>query len=170
MLASMLSLVNNARCRARPDEQADVLHPLRVMGNLKMKDEELNCIALGHELLNRTTTSISDLVVAGMSDRVINGLILMKHAATVEETLDNICTSHDTMIVGLQCLLDRGALCDTDGLSRDKARTMKKYYKGYLRIAEGLNVMERDGFQRPGSELTFRTITEMSLELKKSRR
>ena len=55
MLSNMLELVSTAHCKLDPNTRAGVLHPIRVMANMKTNDVELNCIALGHELLNKTT-------------------------------------------------------------------------------------------------------------------
>ena len=142
MLSSMLQLVSSTHTTDRPYDRICVLHPIRTMAGLKTNDEELNCIALGHELLNQTDVSLTTLIRAGMSHRVITGLVLLKEAPTLEETLDNICTSTDTMLVGLQCLLDRGAMVSTEGLGKEKARKIRGYHEGYMRIAGVLNDMD----------------------------
>ena len=143
MLSNMLQLVSSAQCNNDPDTRAGVLHPLRVMAGLKTNDMELNCIALGHELLNKTTMPLRMIVEAGMSDRVLTALLLLKEASTLEETLDNICTSYDAMRVAQQCLLDRGALCSTTGLSREKTKVVRGYHESYMRVADALNEYDR---------------------------
>ena len=143
MLSNMLQLVSSAQCNNDPNTRAGVLHPLRVMAGLKTNDEELNCIALGHELLNKTTMPLRMIVEAGMSDRVLTALLLLKEASTLEETLDNVYTNYDAMRVTQQCLLDRGALCNTIGLSREKTKVVRGYHESYMRVADALNEYDR---------------------------
>ena len=144
MLSKMLELVSTAHCRHDPNTRAGVLHPLRVMANMKTNDEELNCIALGHELLNKTTMPLRNIVEVGMSDRVIEGLLLLKEAPTLDETLDNICSSYDSARVGLACLLDRGALLGNVGCNKEKQRAGEELHRAYMRIARELNTIERN--------------------------
>lgn len=57
-----------------------ILHPLQVMHLLNTQDEELQVIAVGHDLLEDTNITVQDLEDAGFSARVINGIIaLTKH-------------------------------------------------------------------------------------------
>ena len=67
MLSSMLQLVSSTHATDRPYDRICVLHPIRTMAGLKTRDEELNCIALGHELLNETDVSLTTLMrIAGV--------------------------------------------------------------------------------------------------------
>lgn len=58
-----------------------ILHPLKVMHYLKSDDEELQCIALGHDLIEDTFKHFADGVGAlrynGFSDRVIQGILAL---------------------------------------------------------------------------------------------
>ena len=75
MLANMLVLTTQAH-----DGQFDkggqpyILHCLAVMHKLKTNDEELQCIALGHDLVEDTNVTYLDLYQQGFSDRVVNGI------------------------------------------------------------------------------------------------
>lgn len=53
------------------------LHCLAVMQLLNTDDEELMCIALGHDLFEDTTVTAISLRVAGMSERIIKGIVAM---------------------------------------------------------------------------------------------
>ena len=72
MLATMLVIATNAH-----DGQYDkggapyILHPLKVMHYLKSDDEELMCMALGHDVIEDTPVTYKDLRDAGISERVI---------------------------------------------------------------------------------------------------
>ena len=152
MLSSMLRIVSVAHEPSALYSRADVLHPIRVMTALKSYDEELNCIALGHELLNKTSVTVDDLVIAGMSDRVIRGIILFKDAPTPAQTLDNISSTYDTIRVAMPCLLDRGALADTANVSSLTAKKIEAYHRAYMRMAGLVNGAEHCkllGLQHP---------------------
>jgi hypothetical protein len=51
-----------------------ILHPLKVMYYLKSNDEELQCIALAHDLVEDTDTSYDELREMGFSERIIQGI------------------------------------------------------------------------------------------------
>ena len=134
MLTEMLKIVTTAHEFRAPHHRASVLHPIRVMAAMRTEDEELNCIALGHELLNKTTVTINDLVKSSMSDRVIRGIILFKDAGTPALTIENICQTRDTALVGIQCIVDRTAT--KTGMSKE---TRLALYNAHRRMAERLN-------------------------------
>jgi len=126
-----------------------MLHPIRTMTSLKTNDEELNCIAAGHDLLNVTDVTLNDLVIVGFTDRILKGIILLKETDTIEQSLDNICQSEDTMKVAMSCLLDRGALFN---ISSAKSKNTNLYYKSYMRINDYLKDVETCamlGLKRP---------------------
>ena len=142
MLSSMLLLVTNTHTIAEPDARISILHPMRTMANLKSNNEELNCIALGHELLNHTAIKIGDLVRAGMSDRVITGLILLKDCDTIEESIENVCQTYDTMRVGLACLIDRGPWIDLTTLTTVQKLEVTTFHASYLKISAAMKAYE----------------------------
>jgi hypothetical protein len=141
MLSNMLRIVSNAYNSGTGD-RFPVLHSMRTMAGLKTNDEHLNCIALGHELLNKTDVTIPELSRAGMSNRVLTGLILMKNDVTFEKTLDNISENYDASRVALVCLLDRGALLDNERLSQAEADERLRLQRGYMKIAAALNALD----------------------------
>lgn len=152
MLRAMLEIVNDTHHEHTLYDRASLLHPIRVMTALKSTDIELNCIALGHELLNKTTVTVDDLVRAHMSDRVISGIILFKDAATPEQTLNNLCSSYDTIRISLPCLLDRGAFADTKGMSKKSAAKLEDYRLAYMRMAgllKGAETCQLLGLKHP---------------------
>lgn len=135
MLTEMLKIVTDTHHDHHTlYDRANVLHPIRVMTAMRTNDEELNCIALGHELLNKTTVTVDDLVRAHMSDRVIRGIILFKDAGTPALSIVNISSSYDTIRVALPCLIDRGAFVDTKGMNKKSAAKLEDYREAYMRM------------------------------------
>ena len=80
-----------------------VLHLLTVMHYANAEDEELQCIALGHDLLEDTDVSAHWLHANGFSDRVIKGIeTLTKSDDDTERTyLDRILANPDAIVVKL---------------------------------------------------------------------
>jgi (p)ppGpp synthase/HD superfamily hydrolase len=58
-----------------------ILHPLKVMHYLKSDDEELQCIAVGHDLIEDTFGSVQNgvdtLRYHGMTERIIEGILAL---------------------------------------------------------------------------------------------
>lgn len=147
MLSKMLQIVTEAHDSDQILKRGNVLHPIRTMVAMRSDDEELNCIALGHELLNTTHVTLNDLIRSNMSDRVLQGIILLKDTDTLEQTLVNICQTDDTMSVGLACLMDRGAISRDNGVA-----TAVEHYKSYMRIANymrDIKTCKTLGLKRP---------------------
>jgi len=75
LLSNMLVLMVNAH-RGQFDKGGNPyqLHPIKVMHYLKTDDEELQCIALLHDVIEDTKTSYQDLRDIGCTERVINAV------------------------------------------------------------------------------------------------
>lgn len=74
-LARMLAVATQAH--ANQFDRAGlpyILHPIKVMQLLKTDDEELQCIALGHDLIEDTGMTPLDLEDLGFSKRVVEGI------------------------------------------------------------------------------------------------
>lgn len=54
-----------------------ILHPLTVMNMLQTEDEELQCIALGHDLVEDCKVTYQDLSDQGFTKRIIEGIKAM---------------------------------------------------------------------------------------------
>lgn len=96
--------------------QSYILHPLTVMQYLETQDDELRCIAIGHDLIEDTEVTVEELYMAGMTKRVVEGILALtklpgepyhKYQAKVLANLDAV----------------RVKLCDIrHNLSPDRAR------------------------------------------------
>lgn len=75
MLSQMLMLATYKHAgQVDKSGQPYILHPLAVMHLLYTDDEELQCIALGHDLIEDTGVTTRDLENLGFSTRVIEGI------------------------------------------------------------------------------------------------
>ena len=75
LLSRMLLFATNAH-HGQFDKsgQPYILHPITVMHMLQTDDEELQCIALGHDLVEDCKVTYQDLWDQGFTERVIEGI------------------------------------------------------------------------------------------------
>ena len=137
MLDRMLVLATNAH-HGQFDRggRPYILHPLRVMSFLKTDDEELQCIALGHDVIEDTKTTYQDLRAAGMTDRVIEGIRVLTKVPgeTYDEYKDRVFASKDAMQVKLCDLRHNTDIRRLKGVTDKDIARMAKYHAFYMEI------------------------------------
>ena len=141
MLSTAIKIAVNAH-----DGQFDkggnayILHPLTVMHYLKSDDEELQAIAVLHDVIEDSDVTYSDLTEQGMSQRVIDALFLLtkQRGQTQEEYLNGILASEDAMKVKLADLRHNTDIRRLKGVTEKDIRRVEKYHKMYLQIKEKL--------------------------------
>lgn len=142
MLGKMLVLATVAH-----DGQQDkggqpyILHPLKVMHYLKTEDEELQCIALGHDLLEDTLTTRAELEHYGFSDRVIRGIEVLTRTpnSSYEEYKIGVLQSYDAMRVKKADLRHNTDIRRLKGVTTKDTERMMKYHRFYLEIEAELS-------------------------------
>ena len=141
MLSSMLRLATNAH-QGQFDKGGKpyILHPLKVMHYLKTDDVELQCIALGHDLIEDTEVTPDILLHAGMTDRVIDGILALTKVKgqTYEQYKEKVFASEDAMRVKLCDLRHNTDIRRLKGVTEKDVARMVKYYKFYLEIVQRL--------------------------------
>ena len=142
MLSTAILLATNAHA-GQFDKGGNpyILHPLTVMHKLKTTDEELQCIAILHDVVEDTDTTWEDLAKAGMSDRVIVGVAALtkQRGETYKDYKQKVLANKDAMLVKLEDLRTNSDLRRLKGISeKDIARTAK-YMQFYSEILEKLN-------------------------------
>jgi len=117
-----------------------ILHPLAVMNILNTDDEELQCIALGHDLIEDTAATYQDLRDAGMTERVIDGIRRMtkQPGQTLDEYKAVIFESTDAMLVKQADLTHNSDIRRLKGVSEKDIQRMAKYHRFYLEIRQRL--------------------------------
>jgi GTP diphosphokinase / guanosine-3',5'-bis(diphosphate) 3'-diphosphatase len=137
MLSSMLILMTNAHAGqfdrgGRPYQ----LHPLKVMHYLKSDDEELQCIALGHDVIEDTDVTYQDLYSSGMSERVVQGIrdLTKLPGETLEEYKIRVFSNLDAMLVKLCDLRHNTDIRRLKGVSQKDLDRMVRYQQFYLEI------------------------------------
>lgn len=141
MLATMLVLATNKHA-GQFDKGGNpyILHPLKVMHYLKSDDEELQCIALGHDIVEDTDTTYEELNEAGFSERVIVGIAALTKlpGQTLEQYKERIFSNKDAMLVKMADLRHNSDIRRLKGVTDKDVARVAKYMKFYSEIKERL--------------------------------
>lgn len=118
-----------------------ILHVLAVMHKLRTEDEELNCIALGHDLIEDTDTTFAELKEKGFTDRIINGIrnLTKIPGETTEEYMARVMSSVDSIRVKLCDLQHNSDIRRLKGLTEKDFKRLQKYNKMYLELKAALS-------------------------------
>jgi (p)ppGpp synthase/HD superfamily hydrolase len=141
MLASMLVIATNAHAgQFDKGGYPYILHPLKVMHYTKSSDEEIQCIALGHDVIEDTDVTYKDLREAGMSERVIEAInVLTKQPGqTLEEYKARVFSNPDAMIVKSADLRHNSDLRRLKGVSEKDFARIAKYMLFFAEITSKL--------------------------------
>lgn len=137
MLATMLVICTNAHA-GQFDKGGNpyILHPLKVMHYLKSFDEELMCIALGHDVIEDTRVTYRDLRDAGISERVINGIwrLTKQPGQTYDEYKEGVFASVDAMRVKAADLRHNSDIRRLKGVTDKDIARIAKYMQFYSEI------------------------------------
>ena len=142
MLSKMLLIATNAHYgQFDRGGQPYILHCLKVMHYAKTEDEELQCIAVGHDVIEDTKTTYQDLRDAGMSDRVIKGITALTKlpGQTLDEYKVGVFANEDAMRVKLADLRHNSDIRRLKGITEKDLERMKKYHQFYIELKERLN-------------------------------
>lgn len=115
-----------------------ILHCLKVMYYIKSDDEELQCIALGHDLVEDTDVTYVDLREMGFSNRIITGIRAMTkvRGETNDEYMIRIKACHDAIRVKLADLRHNSDIRRLKGITEKDIIRIEKYHKMYLELRE----------------------------------
>lgn len=141
MLSRMLVLVTNAHA-GQFDKAGKpyILHPLKVMHYVGGDDEELHCIALGHDVIEDTTTTYRDLRRAGMTWRVVDGIVALTKVSgeSLQDYKERVFANKDAMLVKLADLRHNSDIRRLKGVSAKDIARMTKYHEFHMEITARL--------------------------------
>lgn len=117
-----------------------ILHPLKVMYKLKSDDEELNCIAVGHDLVEDTDQTYEELRKSGMSERVIDGIKALTKVPgeSYDDYKGRVFANVDAMKVKSEDLRTNADLRRLKGITQKDIDRAVKYQIFYYEIQERL--------------------------------
>lgn len=142
MLDKMLMIATNAHHGQFDKGGAPyILHPLKVMHYLKSDDEELMCMALGHDVIEDTSVTYRDLRDAGISERVIKGITALTKVPgeTLEEYKERVFANPDAMRVKMCDLRHNSDIRRLKGVTEKDLARVAKYHTFYLEIRARLD-------------------------------
>jgi guanosine-3',5'-bis(diphosphate) 3'-pyrophosphohydrolase len=118
-----------------------ILHPLKVMHYLKTTDEELQCMALLHDVVEDTKTTWKDLEEIGCTERVINAVkaLTKQPGQTYDEYKECVFANEDAMRVKLCDLRHNTDIRRLKGVTQKDIERMAKYNQFFLEIQARLN-------------------------------
>lgn len=146
MLDKMIVIATNAHHGQYDKGGAPyILHPLRVMSFLKTTDEELQCMAVGHDVIEDTKTTYADLREAGISERVIDGIraLTKQPGQTLDEYKAQVFASPDAMQVKMCDLRHNSDIRRLKGVTEKDIARMAKYHTFYLEIQTRIDAREQ---------------------------
>jgi (p)ppGpp synthase/HD superfamily hydrolase len=142
MLNKMLVLATNAHA-GQYDKGGNpyILHPLKVMHYLRSEDEELQCIALGHDIIEDTEVDYCNLREEGFTDRIINGIQSLTRISgeTYEEYMEKVKANKDAVKVKMADLRHNSDIRRLKGVTDKDVARIAKYHKFYLELASELS-------------------------------
>jgi len=120
--------------------QPYICHCMTVMHKVKSSDPIVKQIAIMHDLVEGTDTTISDLIEMGFDTRVTDALHLLTHVKGVsyQTYIDGIATCKDAMLVKLADLRHNSDLTRLKGITEKDFERMQKYQKAYVQLKEAL--------------------------------
>lgn len=137
LLAAMLVFATNAHAGQYDKGGLPyILHPLKVMHYLKTDDEELQCIALGHDVIEDTKATYKELRDIGMTERIILGIrgLTKLPGQTPEEYKQGVFENVDSMKVKLADLRHNTDIRRLKGITDKDIARMAKYHLFYTEI------------------------------------
>lgn len=113
-----------------------ILHPLAVMYLLQTEDEELQQIAIGHDLAEDTGVTWQDLRELGISERVIDGIRCLTKipGESYDEYKAKVKSNPDSIRVKLADLSHNTDIKRLKGVSEKDMARMKRYFDFYLEL------------------------------------
>ncbi len=147
MLSKMLLLVTT-RFDGIFDKsgQPYILHCLKVMHYCKTDDEELQCIALGHDFIEDIfkhdhLAGYALLRREGFTERIINGIrnLTKVEGESIEDYTNRVKSSTDSMRVKLADLRHNSDIRRLKGLREKDLLRIQKYHTMYLEISAALS-------------------------------
>jgi (p)ppGpp synthase/HD superfamily hydrolase len=118
-----------------------ILHPMKVMHYLKSDDEELQCIALLHDVVEDTKTTWADLADIGCTVRIIEAVAALTKmpGQSYEQYKQGVFANEDAMRVKLADLRHNTDIRRLKGITEKDIARLAKYNQFYLEIQARLS-------------------------------
>lgn len=115
-----------------------ILHPIAVMQMLHTDDEQLQCIAIGHDLIEDTQITVERLEREGFPDRVVDGIwgMTKRDGDAYEPYILRLMDNDDCVIVKMCDLRHNSDLTRLKGVTVKDVDRAIKYQHTYHRLRQ----------------------------------
>lgn len=137
LLNKMLVLATNSHAGQFDKGGAPyILHPLAVMYDLEKADEEEQCIALGHDIVEDCGVTYVELRELGFTERVIDGIRCLTKVPgeTYDEYKAKVRSNKDSIKVKKSDLKHNTLIDRLRGVSPKDMARMERYFHFYLEL------------------------------------
>lgn len=112
------------------------LHPLAVMKILDTDDEELNCVAVGHDLIEDTHITAEILREYGFSARVVNAIVALTkvEGESYDDYQGRVLANYDAVCVKIADLTHNSDFRRLKGVTEKDLARLTKYAKFYTML------------------------------------
>lgn len=106
------------------------------MHRLRTEDEELQCIAVGHDLLEDTLTAVEELTALGFSERVVRGIDILtkREEQTQADYRQRVKSNIDAVRVKIEDLRHNSDIRRLKGVTEKDIARMVRYHEFYLEL------------------------------------
>ena len=113
-----------------------ILHPMKVMHYLKSDDEELQCVALLHDVVEDTKTTWQDLHDVGCTPRVVAAVraLTKMPGQSYDEYKQIVFNNPDAMRVKMADLRHNTDIRRLKGITQKDLERLAKYNQFYLEL------------------------------------
>lgn len=113
-----------------------IIHCVKVMDYLKNDDEELNCIAILHDIIEDTACSNIELIQAGMTNRIVAGVMALTKSKdiTTEQYLAQIKQNNDAIKVKMCDLRHNSDIRRLKNVRQKDFERIVKYHKMFQEL------------------------------------
>jgi (p)ppGpp synthase/HD superfamily hydrolase len=137
LLGKFIVLATNAHAgQFDKGGQPYILHVLEVLHGVRDQDEEIQCIAVGHDLFEDTKTTVEDVLELGATDRIVKGMMALtkQRGESYATYKTKVLASRDAMIVKKSDLKHNSDIRRLKGVTEKDIARMAKYMQFYTEI------------------------------------
>ncbi len=113
-----------------------ILHPIAVMNILKDADEELRCIAIGHDIVEDCGVTYTELREMGFTERIIDGIKCLTKVPgeSYDEYKTKVKSNPDSVRVKIADLTHNTRIDRLKGVTAKDMARMERYFQFYVEL------------------------------------
>lgn len=121
--------------------QPYILHVLEVLHGVREQNEEIQCIAVGHDLFEDTNTTVEDLVELGATNSIVEGILSLtkQNGESYKNYKKKVLNSKNAMLVKQSDLRHNSDITRLKGITQRDIDRMAKYMAFYTEIQAELD-------------------------------